>query len=559
VNHPLCDKLQYIAADFVEFGGTVTVGFAKNPNQPHEMYLDSLRQWSESVHSHWMVKAVLRYVEKRNVVRDLVDANLIPVSDAGEQLTDWDSAEAPPPIFRAIPKGRAPLDAVVRWRIEKTDELESATWLDQSLIDSWIQFDGSQVDPCDDSMCFVTGRSGRPSTNAPKKVRNARDQAKLISSTDTSGFTFRGRFLKASHAVGLTFAVVQKAHNALRWLIARQGYRNGDQVFVAWNPAGQPVPPSFESTTHLFLDDVDEHEGVEPEHDVGQAYARRLAKALAGYKAKFAPNDRVVALGLDSATPGRMSVTFYRELSGTDFIQRLETWHKNAAWYQWFGKDSKFIGAPSPKDVAEAAYGRRCDDKLKKATVARLVPCIIDGATVPFDIVTSLVNRTSNRVALERWEFLKLLGIACAMYRAYMHSTGKEHSMALETDNTSRDYLYGRLLALADHLEGRALFLAEEKRDTTAERHMHRFSARPFSTWQTIELALSPYKSRLRSRVPSSLNYLNQQIDDVMNLFSSGDFKSDKKLSGEFLLGFHCQRRALWSSKQTDPAQEDKE
>ena len=131
--------------------------------------------------------------------------------------------------------------------------------------------------------------------------------------------------------------------------------------------------------------------------------------------------------------------------------------------------------------------------------------------------------------------------------------------MALETDNTSRDYLYGRLLALADHLEGRALYLADEKRDTTAERHMHRFSDRPFSTWQTIELSLGPYKSRLGSRSPGTLNYLNQQIDDVMNLFSSDDFKSNKKLSGEFLLGFHCQRRALWGSKQTDPTQDDKE
>ena len=29
-HHPLCDKLQYVAGDFVSFGGDVTSGFSKN-------------------------------------------------------------------------------------------------------------------------------------------------------------------------------------------------------------------------------------------------------------------------------------------------------------------------------------------------------------------------------------------------------------------------------------------------------------------------------------------------------------------------------------------------
>ena len=37
-----------------------------------------------------------------------------------------------------------------------------------------------------------------------------------------------------------------------------------------------------------------------------------------------------------------------------------------------------------------------------------------------------------------------------------------------------------------------------------------------------------------------------------MGLFNPDDFKEDKALAGEFLLGFHCQRLALRDSKKTD-------
>ena len=124
--------------------------------------------------------------------------------------------------------------------------------------------------------------------------------------------------------------------------------------------------------------------------------------------------------------------------------------------------------------------------------------------------------------------------------------------MSLEQDLTSRDYLYGRLLAIADRIEGYALYIAKEKRDTTAGRLMHRFSDHPYSTWRNIELSLLPYKSRLRSSSPRTLNWLEQQIDQVCELFQPNEFTSDRKLSGEFLLGYHCQRAKLHEPKPID-------
>jgi CRISPR-associated protein Csd1 len=277
-----------------------------------------------------------------------------------------------------------------------------------------------------------------------------------------------------------------------------------------------------------------------------QHLAIELSKLAAGYNVKLGQTDGVVVMGMDSATPGRMAVTFYRELTGSDFLARVLNWHKSCAWWQTLGKDKetkifiRFTGAPSPKDIAWAAYGRRIDDKLKKATVERILPCIIDGSKLPHDLVESAVRHTSNRAVVEGWEWEKTLGITCSLYKHYHNE--RRYEMALEKDRRTRDYLFGRLLAAADLLEALALFLAKEKRDTSAARLMQRFADHPSSTWKTIELSLSPYKARLGARAAKYLKV----IDEVMSAFDTEDFISDRPLAGEFLIGYHCQRNDLW-------------
>lgn len=116
--------------------------------------------------------------------------------------------------------------------------------------------------------------------------------------------------------------------------------------------------------------------------------------------------------------------------------------------------------------------------------------------------------------------------------------------MALEENRKTRDYLYGRLLALAESLEQWALNLSHEDRETNAARLIQRFAEHPYSTWRTIELSLAPYKARLGGKSIKR----QRMIDEVIASFNPEDFISDKRLSGEFLLGYHCQREALQSN-----------
>lgn len=552
VNHPLCDKLQYLAGDFLKYGGVVTSGFAGEPTEPHEIYLTLLSAWANSSFMHPKLVAVQAYVQNGSLVGDLVGAKILPLNEEGLLLAEWsgEKKEAPP-IFGIMPNGNPPDGAVIRWRVEIPGEPLPETWKDQGLMDAWIGFYSNQKD--NKGLCFVTGDILSLAEQHPAKLRHGADKAKFISSNDTSGFTFRGRFIDADQACGVGFEVTQKAHNALRWLIARQAYRNGDQAVVAWAVSGKRTPDPLANSFDLFGVETDEpdaeHEQVH-QGDAGQAFGQRLAKLLAGYRAELGATNEIVVMGLDSATPGRMAITYYRELDSSEFIDRIEAWHKSHAWYQNYGKDTKFIGAPAPKDIAEAAFGRRLDEKLRKATVERLLPCIIDGQRVPRDLVESTVHRVSNRVGLEHWEWEKYLGIACALFKGYHKE--RSYQMALELNRTSRDYLYGRLLAIAENVEDRALYVGGEKRDTSAAKLMQRFADHPFSTWKTIELSLSPYKTRLRAKRPAFLAAMENQLDDVVNSFQADDFMEDRKLSGEFLLGYHCQRQTLRTKPETE-------
>ena len=121
--------------------------------------------------------------------------------------------------------------------------------------------------------------------------------------------------------------------------------------------------------------------------------------------------------------------------------------------------------------------------------------------------------------------------------------------MALDPSLSSRDYLYGRLLAVADYLEFSALTVNETSRPTNAMRLMARFAERPYSTWRNLEMALTPYKVRLSSNRPGLMTWLNTLLGEIHQLFSAEDFKNDRPLSGEYLLGYYCQRQDFFTKK----------
>lgn len=552
VCHPLCDKLQYVAGDFVQYGGEVTSGFAASPEQPFNDYVNLLSNWCSPPFAHPKAQAILTYVQKMNMISDLINSQILHTGLDHKLLKEWNKDKKDAPlIFKQLPGNSWQTDALVRWIVQIPGDPQEYVWSDRSLWASWIKYYLSTKKTTD--RCYVTGDNLPKTEQHPAKIRNNADKAKIISSNDISGFTFRGRFANADQACTVGFEVTQKAHNALRWLIAKQGYKRGDQAIVAWAVSGIKIPDPMLDTLGLF---DEERLEISSPNTTAQHFGNNLSRLIAGYSSKLGPTDGIVVMGIDSATPGRLAVTYYRELTGSEFLARVQGWHESCAWWQDYGKDKetkssiRFVGAPSPGDIAWAAYGKRIDDKLLKATVERVLPCIVDGLPLPRDIVESAVRHVCNRISMEPWEWEKSLGITCSIYKKYHKE--RSYDMALEEDRRTRDYLYGRLLALADGLEGWSLKESGEKRETSAARLMQRFASHPYSTWKSIELALLPYKTRLGGKARK----YNDLITAVHDLFDREDYTSDKPLNGEFLLGYHCQRKALFKAVKVQESDE---
>jgi CRISPR-associated protein Csd1 len=515
----------------------------------------------------------LKYVSKATMVADLIKDNILYVQ-GNTLLTKWLAEEEQPKLFRVLPKDKGLLDqgsALVCWSVEVLADPQRNTWLDKTLQQSWINFDALNCGQ--PSLCLITGKQVVAAVNHPAKIRHSGDKAKLISSNDASGFTFRGKFLTSEQASNIGFDVTQKAHNALRWLVSRQGFRNGDQAFVSWAVSGQDIPEPTKDPWAMFSHNTD-YIAPKEDHsaDIGQSYANRLTSVMSGYlsKGKLKPHDDIAIIGIDSATPGRMGVIYYRETIAEEFLATVTKWHLDFAWPQRQKREmaqtnKKVINytiwplcAPAPKKIIKAVYGENVNDSLKKNIIERLMPCIIEGKPLPIDIVNYAVKRATNRVAYKRdesWLWEQNLGIACALYKGYCKRTNKlnerkDYDMALEEGNRSRDYLYGRLLAVAENIESYALYKAGEKRTTSAERMMQRFADRPCSTWRNLELSLQPYMHRLKNSSGGFIKIRKDLLDEILSLFHDEDFTSEKKLSGEFLLGFHCQRLVLNAKKE---------
>lgn len=490
VPHPLSDSLKYIEGEH----------FA--------LYLGQLAQWCTSSAMHPKVTAVYHYVQKGSVSQDLLAVGL--------------SVEA---------------DPVIRWTVEIDGNPQSALHSDPEIWESWQKYYGTTMQK-EQGLCYVTGETATLRANHPRFLRNAGDRAKLISANDNDGFTYRGKFSKPQQACSVGFDASHKAHSALRWLIAKQGYQDGDLAIVAWSTSGNSVPDPLADSRALL--------GLQDEEQIayaGEDYALRLQQKMQGYTADLGSARDIVVLGLDSATKGRMSLIFYKELSGSEFLERIEEWHTDCCW--------SFVGTPAPKKIAEAIYGENAKDMHKK-TVCLLLPCIIDRKPLPQYLVKLLLHRASHRERIQKKDREMVLNIACAILRKDYKTKRRIYSMSLELDCTSRDYLYGRLLAVAELIERSAYAKTEEARATSAEKYMHSFANDPCGTWLKIYKALRPYRDRLRANKPGWFITLDKEMQAIMETFDREDFISNKKLSGEFLLGYSCQKNAFKKNKKEE-------
>lgn len=555
--HPLCDNLKYLAGDYMIYyrQGKKPKDYSGN----YRLYIEALRKWKESSFTHRKVNVIYTYLSRGSLIKDLVAREVIILDDEGK-MAEGEKIQ-----------NVAQMDAFVRFRVEGV--LDSGTniladtsgrynaecWLDKTLQESYIQYYSSTLQEKD--ICYLTGKREPISYLQPKKIRNEGDGAKLISANDNENYTYRGRFSDKTEAFAIGYETSQKIHNALKWIIRKQGYSWDGLCIVIWE-SNMNLIPTWSADTDMVIDEYDEYctqqewdEDEIPETVTGEVQASGFRRAMRGYGRKLGDTSRVVLLAFDAATTGRLAMTEYKSFESSNFLKNITYWHESCEWQQVKYKDGhkyEYMGMAGVSDIAEAIYGTEQNGRLtlnNKRLYAqvckRLLPCISERKKIPLDMVRQAVQKASSPVSYEkRYNWEAVLGIACAMVKKERGEQKKEEwKMALDKECKNRDYLYGRLLAVADRIERRTFDRDEDAgRETNADRFMNAFSQHPYQTWEIIEQRIHPYFKKLDIK---ERNDYKKMLDKICELFDTDSFTNNNRLEGVYLLGYHSQMNEM--------------
>lgn len=538
--HYLHDKLFYVAGDYMTYGGE------EKRAKYFPAFKEQLRLWASHPGAPNEVKAIYSYIAKERLIEDLIEEKILFVDKEGRVIPKITGPDRPE-IYKVVTGDI--LGAFVRFNVIQKNTPH--VWENKEIFDNFIDYFNS-INEAERGICYVTGKvSELLTTQHGSRIRNAGDLSKLISANDSTGFTYRGRFKTPTEAVQVGFDVSQKAHHALRWLLQRQGTYVDSRYFVAFGIEKSEVPEPYESGL-FFLSKSIQEKAEEEEVLTETVVAREIAKAMQGYLTEFEKLDvqNIIVMAVDAATSGRLAIVYYQEIHPELYLKAIENWHKTCRWLQVVrDHDSKkirrFVGSPSTYRIVEAVYGSKADPRIKKELYTRLLPCIVEEKPLPRDIVKLIYNRVINPFSFqglkESWE--ATLNIACALVNKQYEREG--FTVDLIEDNNSRDYLFGRLLGVAEVMERNILNDRNEKRATNATRYFNAFSQHPARTWLVIRKQLTPYFERLGTRANRYTRAL-QEIEMKMTT----EQMNDDSLGPVFILGYSSQIQYMYTKKE---------
>ena len=187
-----------------------------------------------------------------------------------------------------------------------------------------------------------------------------------------------------------------------------------------------------------------------------------------------------------------------------------------------------------------------CKKELEREQILRLLPCIINGTKIPYDLVQTLYNKASNPLAYEKnYNHRNVLEAACGMYRVYKKG---DIPVGYDPEETNRSYLYGCLLAIADKAESDTYDENDKNvRVTNARRYWANFAQHPYQTWQNIEERLRPYLDRHKYR-----SFIEMQIQDITDKFTPETFADNSSLEPMYLLGYHHYMAYMYKKNKED-------
>ncbi len=546
--HPLSDELSYITTAFSQ--------------EKSDAYMANLGKWvhfNGEGHENVILNSIWTYLKKDTLLDDIidylyprsvykVDANKIVVSVDDKNIT-LSSKD------------------FITFCIETKAKRNRKVSKDKELHKNFISFVESTLDKLPKELCDISGLQ----TYCTKKHRGLMGNAKLISVSNHIE-TYYGRFEDGSSVTKVGYITSQKIHNMLKYLLENTSTSHtldASSKVITWPSVDlQDYDYDF-MNEQTFSETEDENDLVSFLDDDMEEYSIKSKKAqvindhirgkmLSTHATTYQDFDnlRFYVLIIDKVSNGRISVKYFREIFMGDLTNRISNWYATTNWQYGYGKYLK-VKTPSLSQIANVTYGHfnkdskrieMYDDALRKKTVERLLPSIVDGKKIPMDIVNKTMNNLSKRIAYkEGWD--TLLNTACSVLKKYKWDYKREEvTSKLDEMNNSRDYLYGRLLAVIELIETTA---TSSDKITNAEKLWATYMQSPQKTYGILIKRIRPYLDRLKKNNKYYYYYdaLLSEVTNAINELNLSSGQQNSRLNEDFIFGYYAQKKQTYTKK----------
>ena len=561
---PLDDTLAYIAKDCYP-------NLIKNDKdaERYPKYIKLLKSFTDYVNENCsdtvkkQVNAIYKYISNNNLLSDLLlKAHLFgnELTSVSEIPNKW-KGKNKPEIYEAIGSSGDLSKTYVRFNVRGLGLDITNSFEDKALYKAWEDYymsiikDHTGIDYTDWSNPNVVLAS-----TFPKGILRSKPKAKLISANDKTTFTYRGRAIEPEDIATIGYLKLQKATHALSWLLNKQGLFVGGRYYLAWGLGSKQASNLLadNSLTQQLVQEysawLNQEEKKEPYTDKELATAYR--KSLMSGKNNFHGlrlEDNVFIMEIDTATQARADITSYQSMELGQYLSKIDKWYKKISLPRLNRQTGELVDTNyTLRTIADMVNGTKANDDLKKNTISKMMDTILGSQRVSESILMSLYNKSirplgfnKNDIGAKYHGWKPTLRVASKLFKtkyAGTYSWGRITKMLSDNIN-DRSYLYGRLLAVADVLEGDTIRKKQIDRPTNAQRYMSAFAQRPADTWKTIYMNAQPYF--LKSKGYRSGQILIDHIFDKLNLNDENIKHLNAPLDGKFLIGY-SQQKAAW-------------
>lgn len=526
--HGLFDTLIYLAKD-------INLISDKDNKKHHKIYMEQLSDWCNSEYSHPKVCSVLKYLKKGRLVSDMKKSEFV--------FNDKDKLK------------------VFVFFLVFSDSNETKLWEDISVRKSWENYQSSLGEK-EKAFCMISGECQKKNDNFPRGfIRKlfGSTQAKLFSSNYNDDFTYLGSRFSKTKKPDCLFSIGEatafRVCNMLERLSDKQGivFSPEGPLILAWSSTGEAIPPIDSDSPNLMGLNLEDPTDNLP--DTSEDFAKRLNLKMKGYQAALPPDKNINVIFISLLTDQKYSISYYNMIRNSDYINRIKEWHKKCSWRFFIGNGRRFFGAPAISKVIDTAIGIQPGEKissskkkLKNKMFSLIVQNMIEGKDFPEDILKKCVLRCFKRMGQSRFEWQKNVSITCAIYK-YHKKNEKEYEMNLDTTKTSRDYLYGRLVAWANRVE--SVVSNSSEKITNAEKLLSKIRTKPSLTFfHVLRPKILPYLNKLKVKDFGYYTILKKQYSEIIRLFKEIDLESNEPTGGEFFLGYDLQEMEYYKKSE---------